>query len=237
MVKGTIGNQRLMKFQNMADSVCDRPSAGHYYNARFSEKYIKGKRLLSIGSWTGLYESIIKNLPSEITAIDIESKALSVLKKRIPRAYIKKAFSHNLPFANSSFDAVTFWAVLEHIPIGYELSSFQEIRRVLKKGGVLFISTMNKSIYSDILDPAYWLTGHRHYREKDLVSMLKDANFKSERIEKHGSFIVAFDAILFYLCKHIFHTDRPGFKFYQRMVTEDYNKKGFYEIAIRARAT
>lgn len=231
-----VNNQRLMTFANNSDIASEQPSGGHLANVKFSEKYIKGKKLLSVGSWTGLFEGLIQNLPSELTAVDIEERALQVLKKRIPEAKIQKAFSHKLPFKNSSFDVVTFWAVIEHIPEGYELASIQEIRRVIKKGGIFFLSTMNKSFFSDLLDPAYWLVGHRHYKEENLVSMLTDAGFKVEKVKKHGGFIVAFDTILYYILKHIFHADRPNIGLYHRKVAADYEADGFYEVAIRAKA-
>lgn len=228
----------MMSFMDSIDSSpFDKDTTpAHQFSLEFSEKYIKGKNILNIGSWTGPFEALIVNIAKKITATDIEEKALKVLKKYIPTVSVKKAYSHKLPFPDKSFDVVTFWAVIEHIPIGYELASLKEMRRVLKPNGYLFMSTMNKQIFSDILDPAYWLVGHRHYTKYQLTEMLKDAEFKTEKTIIHGSFLTAIDVIVFYIFKHILRMKKLHIDWLQNKIDKDYNSEGFYEIAIRARA-
>ena len=46
--------------------------------------------------------------------------------------------ANHLPFADSSFDVVVSWGSVEHIAGGY-LKALDEMRRVLKPGGLLFI--------------------------------------------------------------------------------------------------
>lgn len=232
-------NQRMMLFmENIDSSPFEKDTTpAHQFSLDFSRKYIKGKKVLNVGSWTGPFEALIVNIAKNITSTDIEEKALNVLKKYIPSVTVKKAYSHMLPFPDKSFDVVTFWAVIEHIPVGYELASLREMRRVLKPGGYLFISTMHKQIYSDILDPAYWLVGHRHYSKFQLTEMLKDAGFVIEKTSIHGSFLTAFDVIVFYIFKHIFRIRKPHIGWLQKKIDRDYNLDGFYEIAVRSRAT
>lgn len=229
-------NQRLMIFSKEIDSVLkDEVFTSHKFCIDFSKKYISNKKILNVGSWTGQYEALAINYAQKITSVDIEEKALAVLRKNFPKIECRKAYSHKLPFSNNSFDVVTLWAVIEHIPVGYELASLMELRRVLKPKGYLFLNTMNKSFLSDILDPAYWLVGHRHYSKIQLESMLADAGFVIEKTLIHSSFLTAFDAISFYIFKHIFRIKKPQVKFIQRMIDKDYYSKGFYEITIRAR--
>lgn len=230
-------NQRMMIFYPATDSagILLKPSIGHQYCFDFSKKYILGKKLLNIGSWIGQYETLAVGYAARITSTDIEAKALAVLKKSHPRIICRKAFSHKLPFPDHSFDVVTIWAVIEHIPSGYELATLNEIKRVLKPGGYVFLSTMNKHILSDMLDPAYWLVGHRHYTGEQLTYMLNDAGFTVEVTEKHASWFTAIDAIIFYIFKHIFRTAKHNPAWLQDLIDRDYRSEGFYEIALRAR--
>ena len=222
-----------MKFSENVDSA--EVKIEHHFEYDFSKKYIEGKVLLNVGAWTGPYEVLINGLAKRITAVDIEEKALKVLKKNLPNVKTVVASAHALPFRPNSFDVVTFWAVIEHIPIGYELTSLKEIHRVLKPGGYVFLTTMSKNFLSDLLDPAYWLVGHRHYKSSQLKDMLSDAGFKTENVFVNGSFMTAFHAWAFYFFKYVFGRNMPELPFIENMFKKDYYAKGFYQVCIRAR--
>lgn len=207
----------------------------HRYYFSISKEYIKRKKILDLGAWTGPYDTLIYDIANEITAVDVEEKALKVLKSNLPRVECVKADSHNLPFKNETFDVVTFWDVIEHIPIGYELATLNEINRVLKKSGYLFLATVNKNFWSDLLDPAYYLAGHRHYKESQLVKMLIDSGFKIEKVENVGSFFSSFYAISFYIFKHIFRMKMPNISFIEKKMEKNISSPGFIQIVIRSK--
>ncbi|MCX6782621.1 MAG: class I SAM-dependent methyltransferase [Candidatus Levybacteria bacterium] len=206
----------------------------HKFYFSFSEKYIKDKVVLDLGSWTGPYAVLIYNLAKEITAVDAEEKALKVLKNELPRVKCVEALSHKLPF-DQKFDVVTFWDVIEHIPIGYELATIQEINRVTNKNGYLFLATVQKNFWSDLLDPAYWLAGHRHYSDEQLVGMLEDSGYKVEEITHVGSFISSFYALSFYFFKHILRMKMPVMPYFEKMMEDDIASPGYIQVAIRAK--
>lgn len=207
----------------------------HKFYFSFSKDFILDKKVLDLGSWTGPYTSLIYNLAKKVTAVDVEGKALEVLKKNLPKVRTIKAFSHKLPFKDNEFDVVTFWDVIEHIPVGTELSSLKEINRVLKKGGYLFLATVNKNFWSDLLDPAYYLAGHRHYTEKQLNHLLENSGFKIEEIRTGGSFFSSFYALSFYFFKHILRMKMPTVAWVEKKMEEDMMRPGFIQIAMRAR--
>lgn len=226
-------NQRLMTFSKGVDETEAKSEHKFYYS--FSKNYIKGKKILDVGSWTGAFEVLIYDLAKEITAVDIEEKALKVLKRNLPKVATVRALSHKLPFSNGTFDTVCFFDVIEHIPIGYELATLLEINRVLKKRGYLFIATVNKNFWADLLDPAYWMAGHRHYNKEQLSLMLRDCGFKVESVKKTGSFFTSLYAISFYFFKHILRMKMPTIEFIERKMEKDMNSPGFTQIAIRSK--
>lgn len=207
----------------------------HKFYFSYSKDFIKGKRVLNIGSWTGPYELLIYPHAKSITSTDIERQALKVLKKNLPKVNTVYAFSHKLPFKDGSFDVVTFWDVIEHIPIGYELATLLEINRVLKKGGRLFLATVNKNFWSDLLDPAYWLAGHRHYTKGQLLQMITDAGFKEEKTVEVGSFFSSFYALSFYFFKHILRMKMPTIKWVEKRMEKSIASPGYIQVAIRAK--
>lgn len=226
-------NQRLMVFSQVVDRT--EAKGEHKFYFSFSKDYIKNKKIIDIGSWTGPFEILIYNLAKEITAVDIEEKALKVLKQNLPNVRCVNARSHNLPLKEGEFDVATFWDVIEHIPIGYELTTLLEINRVLKKGGYLFLATINKNFWSNLLDPAYWLVGHRHYTRDQLEAMLSDAGFKVEKVVKGGSFFTSFYSLSFYFFKHILGMKMPSIPFIERKFEQDILSPGFVQIVIRAK--
>lgn len=226
-------NQRFMTFSANVDKT--EAKGEHKYYFSITKKYIAGKKVLNVGSWTGPYEILIYDLAKDITSVDVEEKALKVLKKNLPKVKTVKAFSHKLPFSKEEFDVVTFFDVIEHIPSGYELASILEISRVLKKGGHLFLATPSKNILSCFLDPAFFLAGHRHYSKESLIGMLSDSGFTIEKLEQAGSFFSSFYSLSFYFFKHILRMKMPTIKFIEDKMEKDIASKGYIQFAIRAR--
>lgn len=93
------------------------------------EHGLSTKKCLEIGCGRGVYQ----NLVADWTGIDLSDSV---------REYIKKPFvqgsASELPFADSSFDGVWSIWVFEHVPEVEK--ALNEVRRVLKPGGVLFFS-------------------------------------------------------------------------------------------------
>ncbi|MEK7517754.1 MAG: hypothetical protein AAB583_04340, partial [Patescibacteria group bacterium] len=90
------------------------------------------------------------------------------------------------------------------------------------------------NFWSDLLDPAYWLTGHRHYTKDQLTNMLQDANFKIEKIIQTGSFFSSFYALCFYFFKHILGMKMPHISWVEKKMEKNISTPGYIQIAIRA---
>jgi ubiquinone/menaquinone biosynthesis C-methylase UbiE len=100
-----------------------------------------------------------------------------------------------LPFENNYFDVVTMLAVFEHINQNELIPVIKEIKRVLKKDGVLIITT--PAPWSDRLLHKMALIGlisseeiheHKHNHSKHKIeNILESAGFEKEKI-KSGFF-------------------------------------------------
>lgn len=226
-------NQRKMTFSKTVD--ISESKGEHKFYFSFIKEYIKGKKVLDIGAWTGPLENLIYNVAQDITATDIDERPLRVLKRNLPNVKTVTAYSHSLPFKDRLFDSVFFFDVIEHIPVGYELASLFEINRILKKGGYLFIATPHSNLLSKVFDPAYFLAGHRHYSDKSLLLMLRDTGFKVEKVLHRGSFFSSFYALSFYFFKHILRVKMPNIKYVEERMAKDIAGPGYIQVVIRAR--
>ena len=89
---------------------------------------LEQRRVLEVGSGRGYLQDVV----ADYTGLDLSSKVAS---------YYHKPFvvgsATDMPFADNTFDAAwTIW-VLEHIPTPER--AFEEMRRVVKPGGLLFL--------------------------------------------------------------------------------------------------
>lgn len=65
------------------------------------------------------------------------------------------------------------WEVIEHIPPNTETHALRELFRVLKNGGSFLLSAPNDHLISKLLDPAYFLRGHRHYHINKIAKLME----------------------------------------------------------------
>ena len=178
-------------------------SIWHKYNASVASNYIKGKKVLDIGCWSGQMEYFLPNTPELLVGIDPNTEAINLAKRRIPQFQFKVARAEKLPFANNYFDTVLMFEVLEHLPVNSEPQVFVEINRVLKKGGILIMSTPNKTPLAILLDPAYFLINHRHYSKDELTKFITDSNLAIKNFSTKWGYFSAFYSNLSLFYKHI----------------------------------
>lgn len=102
-------------------------------------------RLLDIGAYYGLIAGVANRIGWRVAAVDAypipEFSSLRIPERNVECA-IYNACTDTLPFPDESFDAVLLSEVLEHLMYS-PLPMFREIRRVLRPGGVLLLSTPN----------------------------------------------------------------------------------------------
>jgi SAM-dependent methyltransferase len=79
---------------------------------------------------------------AQITNLDLNPEHATAPCNQQPRVKFICGDATALPFADQSFDAVTMFDVLEHIP-DHE-KAIAEVKRVLRPGGFLFVSTPNE---------------------------------------------------------------------------------------------
>ncbi|SOC11299.1 methyltransferase family protein [Ureibacillus xyleni] len=114
------------------------------------EKYIPQNlsdfSILDLGCGEGLVLSYLSNQYNHnslrLHGLDYSEHQLEFARKRVPNVTFNQAdFSKGIPYENDSFDLIYSGEVIEHL---YDPDFFvQEIYRVLKRGGVLVITTPN----------------------------------------------------------------------------------------------
>ena len=103
---------------------------------------LRGKKFLEIGCGLGYFSERAVGLGAEVTGLDIGEKLIEKVKQRVPKGKFFVASASNLPFRNESFDVVLCTEVIEHVD--KQKAALSEMLRVLKRRGVLAITTPNR---------------------------------------------------------------------------------------------
>jgi len=125
--------------------------AEHMARYAFASRYTAGKRVLDLGCGTGYGTAQMAQQAALTVGIDLAHEAVAYASDHYAAHYATARFvagsATALPFPPSSFDVVTAFEVIEHLSDWSSLLA--EARRVLCPGGLLIVSTPNKSYYAE----------------------------------------------------------------------------------------
>ncbi len=106
-----------------------------------------GRKVLDIGCGGGFMSEALASRGSEVIGVDVSRRAIAIAishaaGRRLPIRYVVGAGEY-LPLPNSCVDCVVCVDVLEHVrSLDHVLD---EIRRVLRPGGLFFFDTINRT--------------------------------------------------------------------------------------------
>jgi SAM-dependent methyltransferase len=227
-----------MKFDNLNDSQI-RANYQHKHVVDFYIDNFKGKKVLDAGCWTGTMEKEVsrRKFQCQMVGIDLNIEALEVAKNAFPKydffqINLAKPDPKFMRKYSGYFDSTIFLDVIEHVPVGTEGIVLKNIYKLLKKDGVLIVSTMN-SHPLNFIDPA-WFLGHRHYKASDIDELLQIAGFKSTDVLKIGNLFWDIDILLLYTYKHIFHTIYKTSQYMYRQIMKGLTPQGTFATRIYA---
>lgn len=196
---------------------------------------LRRKIIVDVGCSFGWLEREIENAGAkQIIGIDPSKRAVAFARKVTKNASFLVGDARRLPLKSNLADIVVFYDIIEHLPKGEERRTLAEIARVLKRGGVLLLSTPNKNVFSNIFDLA-WYFGHRHYSPDEIKKMLSESGFKIFDISVLGSVFSSFYLSWFYVAKRILGTQQPRSKFLEELDDRGYDREGITNIFVVAR--
>jgi len=155
---------------------------------------LKGLNILDIGCGGGLLSEPITRLGAKVTAIDASKKNIQVAKFHAKKNNLKINYLCSSPEKlnlNKKFDVVLNMEIVEHVE---DLNFFiKKSSNLLKKNGLMFIATLNKTFKSyvfAIIGAEYvlrWLPIGTHDWEKfvkpdNLVSLAINSNLKLKKL-------------------------------------------------------
>jgi 2-polyprenyl-6-hydroxyphenyl methylase/3-demethylubiquinone-9 3-methyltransferase len=109
---------------------------------------LKDKKLLDVGCGGGVFSESMAANGAEVTAIDLAQESLEVAKLHLYESHMKINYKNQSveDFASEntdSFDVIVCMEMLEHVPDPQSI--VEACSKILKPGGWLFLSTINRS--------------------------------------------------------------------------------------------
>ena len=165
------------------------------FNIKTSSKPFKGIKVLDIGCGGGLLSEPMCRLGASVVGIDASKKNIEVAKFHAKKSMLKidyKIASPEKLKTNVKFDVILNMEIVEHVE---DINFFiKESSKLLKKNGVMFIATLNKTLKSyafAIVGAEYilkWLPIGTHDWEKfvrpnDLINISKKNNLILKKLD------------------------------------------------------
>lgn len=162
-----------------------------FLKALFDKSYPRGcrrEKMLDIGAGNGVMAELFGAGFNEVYTIDLKTpspRSEGPVVRGAPTLQWLRASGDALPFSSDSFDLVTAFSVLEHVPD--RARAVDEWIRVLKPGGFLLIQIPNRyfviELHSGLPNPNYVPRAVRE-RLLDLIGYgwMKDVDIPSLRL-------------------------------------------------------
>lgn len=134
-----------------------------------------GKDVLEVACGPGIGLSYLARRARQIVGGDIDPKLVELAKRACGgRATVVCLDAANLPFSDGSFDVVLLMEAIYYLPSPERFLA--EARRVLRPGGVLFISSVNREWPG--FNPSPF--SHRYFSAAELAELLCEMGFSVE---------------------------------------------------------
>ena len=205
MKKDTINKKEIDKFSKLADEWWDpegkfkplhnfNPVRLRYIKDTITKKFgvksekfpLKDIKILDIGCGGGLLSEPLSRLGATVTGIDASDRNIKVAKMHLQKSKLNIDYYCSSPEkfdAKSKFDVVLNMEIVEHVDnVDFFLLKSSEL---LKKNGLMFIATLNKTLKSylfAIIGAEYilrWLPIGTHdwnkfLKPEDLINICKN---------------------------------------------------------------
>ncbi len=165
------------------------------FNLKVSSKPLKKIRVLDIGCGGGLLSEPIHRLGADVVGIDASKKNIEIAKIHTKKNKLKINYIATSPEKfnpKKKFDVILNMEIVEHVD---DINKFiQASSNLLKKNGIMFIATLNKTLKSylfAIIGAEYvlkWLPIGTHDWEKfvkpdDLIKISKKNNLNLKKVD------------------------------------------------------
>jgi len=121
----------------------------HLHRYAISIEMAKNRTVLDIACGEGYGASFLSKVAAKVMAVDVDAATIEKAEEKYKADNLDFISGSilQIPFPDRSFDMITCFETLEHVAEHEE--AMTELKRVLKPGGILMISTPDRTNYSE----------------------------------------------------------------------------------------
>jgi ubiquinone/menaquinone biosynthesis C-methylase UbiE len=136
--------------ERLETSVYNRNTVNHLHRYAIASSLTKGKTVLDIASGEGYGSHLLSFEAEYIYGVDIDQDTIERAEIKYQRDNLKflKGSTSKIPLRDQTVDVIISFETIEHHDEHEQM--LIEIKRVLRPGGALLISSPDKHFYSDI---------------------------------------------------------------------------------------
>lgn len=167
----------------------------------------EAKALLDFGCGTGDFLKVCQKNGWEVTGIEPNENARNIANQKLSNKVLD--VEQLSQFKNNSFDVITLWHVLEHLP-NYK-KDLEKLKNLLKPQGVLVIAVPNFKCWDAKHYQSFWAAWdaprHLWHFSQDSISKL----FEELHMGVHKTMPMYFDAFYVSLLSEYYKTGRYNY--------------------------
>jgi len=150
-----------------------------------------GARVLDLGCGAGVGITQALAARYRVTGVDLSREQLKVARKAVPNATFLRGDMTTVAFRKGSFDAITSFAAMIHVPREEHRTLFRHVHRWLRPGGILLVTLGTDDGVSSDDDrfmgvPMYW----SQFDARTARGLVRDSGFRILRSSiERGEFL------------------------------------------------
>lgn len=135
--------------ERLVTEIRDETATEHLHRYGFSLNYCRDKTVVDIACGEGYGSHILSSVAFNVTGIDIDADVVAYASKKYRKNNLRylQGSAARIPLDDHVADVVVSFETIEHHDQHEQMLS--EIKRILKPGGLLIISTPDRKYYSD----------------------------------------------------------------------------------------
>lgn len=159
-------------------------AAEHLVRYHWALPLVRGAHVLDAGCGAAYGAALLAEAASSVVGVDIADAVLESARPGMPgNVELVTADLHSLPQPDGTFDVVVCFEAIEHVPDPEPV--LDELRRVLRPGGLLVLSTPNRDHY-----PAGNAHHHFEFTPAEL-SVALTSRFEYVRLHRQHDYIAS----------------------------------------------
>jgi 2-polyprenyl-3-methyl-5-hydroxy-6-metoxy-1,4-benzoquinol methylase len=159
-----------------------------------------GERVLDVGCGSGVFAAAMARRGADVVAIDANEDAVAYARDAFPdpRLRFERGLVEDLAFEAASFDHAVCLEVIEHIEVERTRALLRHLRRILRPGGTLLLTTPNyRGLWplvewgADRFSGAAHMGGVQHithFHRRRLARLLADEGFEVRSLRTYCTF-------------------------------------------------